>query len=536
MKAAQTRFVTMSKSDAEVAQLLAAAHAHRQAGRLVQAEAIYRQVLDWQPRHPEAHNDLGLVLTSQGRLEQARTHFERALALRPASPEANDNLARTLKNLGLPDEAVPYYRRAADLSPGDAQLHSNLVFALQYQPGLDAATLGGEFQRWHERHAAPLAAGVRSHSNGPSPERRLKIGYVSADFRQHPASFFLYPLLRAHDARQVEVFIYASVRKPDAVTAGLRTLAAVWRDVGALSDETLAARIRADGIDILVDLSMHTIFGRLPVFARRPAPVQVSWLAYAGTTGLPAIDYRLTDAHMDPPSAGPSPFPGGEPVRLPDSWCCYHPLAETPAVADLPAGDGRPVTFGCLNQFAKVNPEVLRLWGRVLAAVPGSLLLLHAPDEETVHRRVRSLLAETGGEAVDGSRVSFVPPQGRQDYLRTYGRIDIGLDPFPFNGMTTTCEALWMGVPVITTLGQTPGARVGGGLLATVGLGELVAHSDAGLVEIAVALAGDLPRLAHLRATMRARLQASPLMDGPRFARHVEAAYRAMWRRWCSGR
>ena len=526
----------MSKHAAKIARWRIEAAAHRQAGRLPQAETAFRQILALDPRSAEAHNDLGLVLTKQQRLEDAREHFALALALRPQSPEANDNLARALKNLGRIDEAIPFYRRATGLLPGDAKLHSKLIFALQYQPGLDPAVLAREFQAWHERHAAPLQRAAPPHRNDPDPERRLKVGYVSADFRQHPVSFFLYPLWRAHDARQVEVYAYASVQRPDAVTAGLKTLAAVWRDVGALSDEALAAQIRADGIDLLIDLSMHIASNRLPVFARRPAPVQVSWLAYAGTAGLPAIDYRLSDAYMDPPPAGSPALPGGEPVRLPDAWCCYHPLAETPAVADLPAlrtPDRPAVTFGCLNQFAKVNPAVLRLWGRVLAAVPGSRLLLHAPGEETVHRRVRAILAESGG--VDGSRIDFVPPQTRPDYLRTYGRIDLGLDPFPFNGMTTTCEALWMGVPVLTTPGQTPGARVGGSLLSAVGLGELVARSEEELVGIAAALAHDLPRLARLRATLRARMQASPLMDGPRFARHAEAAYRAVWRRWCEG-
>lgn len=499
------------------------------------ARACAKRALELRPDYPEAHNNLGLVEKEAGHLERAEFHFTRATALRPDFAEAHHNLARTLKVLGRSVEAVNHYRRAVDLRPSELKWANALVFTLHFDPEADDRALRRELERWQERHAVPLRSSWRPHPNPPDPARRLRVGYVSGDFRQHPVAFFLYPLLRAHDSRQVEVFAYADVQRPDAVTAGFRGLVDHWRDVTALSDAELAGQVRADGVDLLVDLSMHAAHSRLRTFARRPAPVQISWLAYPGSTGLAAMDLRLTDARMDPPDEEETPAPpGGAPLRLPDAWCCYHPLGETPAVSDLPAlrpGSDGALTFGCLNSFAKVNDAVLERWARLLAGVPGSRLLLHAPAEESVHRRVRARLAEAGGVA--GERVEFVPVQGRTDYLGTYGRIDVGLDPFPFNGMTTTCEAMWQGVPVLTLPGRTPGSRVGASLLGSVGLVELVAASEAESFALARTLAADLPRLASLRGGLRERMATSPLMDAPRFARHVEVAYRAAWTRWC---
>ena len=508
--------------------------AYRAQGRWDEAGACYERALAIQPDNAAAHNNLGLVCKQSGRLDAARQHFERALTLQPDSADACNNLARALMAAGRIEEAVARYRQAVNLSPADAFLHSNLIFALHFHPGLGADDLDREHARWDARHAGALRSRFASAPNDPDPERRLRVGYVSADFCQHPVSFFLYPLLSQHDRARFEVYAYSGVKRPDAVTTGFQKLTSVWRDTRGWSDDQLALQIRADRIDILVDLGMHASNSRLLVFARRPAPVQVGWLAYPGTTGVEAIDYRLSDGWMDPATDATAEAPGGIPVPLPDAWCCYHPLGQTPAVADLPArrpGANGAVTFGCLNSFNKVNDAVLRRWARVLAAVPDSRLLLHSPSEAAIHERVRTCLAQAAGIA--GERVEFVGSQGRTAYLETYGRIDVGLDPFPFGGMTTTCEALWMGVPVPACLGQAPGSRVGASLLAAVGLRELIARDEDTYVESIRALAGDLPRLADLRRTLRARMESSPLMDAPRFARNVERAYCAMWQRWC---
>ena len=300
--------------------------------------------------------------------------------------------------------------------------------------------------------------------------------------------------------------------------------------------------IREDEVDILVDLTMHTADNRLPVFARQPAPVQVSWLAYAGATGVPGIGYRLTDACMDPPGEDStwstesrhSPEGDGgawsteEPVRLPDCWCCYDPVDESPEINELPALSAKGVTFGSLNNFAKINEGVLALWARVLKAVKGSRLVMLCPEGQT-RERVRAYF---GARRIRAERVEFVGHLPRLEYLGLYRRIDLGLDPFPYNGMTTTCDALWMGAPVLTMPGEMPASRAGLSVLSSIGLGELAAPSKADYVRMTVELAGDLPRLAELRATLRARMRASPLMDAPRFARNVESAYRKMWERW----
>jgi predicted O-linked N-acetylglucosamine transferase (SPINDLY family) len=359
----------------------------------------------------------------------------------------------------------------------------------------------------------------------------LRIGYVSADFRIHVASFFTAPLLSQHDHRQFEIFCYANVAHPDELTDRLRSCADGWRSIVALSDQQVADLVRSDQIDILVDLAMHTAGNRLLVFARKPAPVQVTWLAYPGTTGLSAIDYRLTDPYFDPPRLFDDCY-SEESFRLPDTFWCYSPLAETPPVNALPALQNGSITFGCLNHFCKINDGVLALWAQVLQAVPQSRLLLLTPRGQA-RERVLAKLAPAG---IAASRLEFADRQPRREYLQQYQRIDLALDPFPCNGGTTTLDAFWMGVPTVTLVGKTVVGRAGWSQLCNLGLQELAAQTPEQYVARAAQLAGDLPRLQELRATLRQRMQQSPLMDAPRFARGVEQAYREMWRRWCHGR
>ncbi len=497
--------------------------------RLDEAIASYRRALSLAPEHLEALTNLGAVFAKKGELDEARTYYEKALTLKPDHVEARNNLAGAQKDEGLLDEAIASYRQAVASNPKDPRFHSNLVYTLHFHPGYDAHAIHTEHLRWAQAHAAPLKSFIRPHGSDPNPNRRLRIGYVSPDFCEHPVGRFLLPLLGAHDHENFEVFCYSDVRNPDPTTDQLRAHADVWRDTAGVSDGQLAGTIREDRIDLLVDLTMHMANNRLPLFARKPAPVQVTYLAYASTTGLDTIDYRLTDPFLDPPGAD-GRFYSERSVRLPETYWCYQPGIATPEVSPLPAlsASGR-VTFGCLNNFCKVTLATLAAWSRLLRAVPDSALVLHA--REGSHRaRVRETLAREG---VDPARVRFVGFLPLPEYFARYHEIDIGLDPFPYTGGTTTCDALWMGVPVVTLAGKTAFSRGGLSLLSNLGLPELAARDTEDYVEIAAGLARELPRLAALRASLRERMRRSPLTDAPRFARHVEDAYREMWRGWC---
>ena len=519
------RALTLDPNDADLHNDLAAvivafnqhAQAHQHLARAVQLD----------PGNAIAVNNLGFTLQKLGRMGEARACFERALELRPGYGAACLNLGALFRAVGQPERALEFTRRAVAAEPGSVRNGSDLVLAAYYHPGLSREEVGAELRGWNVRYAVAWKSRWRPHTNDRDPERRLRVGYVSPDFCGHVVSRFLVPLLEHHDPAQVEVYAYASVAVPDGVTARLRRSVRVWRDVLSRTDGEVAELVRADGMDILVDLSSHTAGHRLLSFACKPAPVQVSWLGFAGSTGLEAMDYRFTDPVMDPPGADEG-WSSETPVRLPDAWCCFDPLHETGPAAPLPALRNGFVTFGSLNNFAKVNAPTLRRWARALRAVAGSRLLLHAPEGEA-REFVRGVLAEEG---IGAERVEFAGWQEGRDYLRTYDRIDVGLDPFPFNGMTTTCDALWRGVPVLSLPGELPAARAGGSLMRTAGLEAWVARDEEDYARKARELTANPARMQRLRAGLWRRMQESPLMDGGRFARNVEGAYRGMWRRW----
>jgi protein O-GlcNAc transferase len=369
-----------------------------------------------------------------------------------------------------------------------------------------------------------------SHANTREPARRLRIGYVSPDFRNHCQSLFTTPLLSHHDHANFEIVCYALGNQRDDVTEQLKRHADLWREVGELDDARLAQQIRDDGVDILVDLTMHMDGARRLLFARRPAPVQVAWLAYPGTTGSPSIGWRLTDPWIDPPHDPDIDDQYTErSLRLPDAFWCYDSLASDVDVNDLPALTNGYITFGCLNNPCKLTDATLALWSQVFAALPDSKLLLMAPEGSARERLIERFKAI----GLDPARVKFIGFQARADYLRTYQQIDIALDTFPANGHTTSLDAFWMGVPVPTRYGRSAVSRAGLCLLANLGLPELATDNDADYAAIVTTLARDIPRLAALRAGLRARMEASPLMDGARFARNMEAAFRHMWQAWC---
>ena len=464
----------------------------------------------------------------RGQLGEASAAFEEALRLRPGYAAAHDNLGRLLKLAGRTDEALPHFRAALAADPQPAT-HSNLLLALNATTGLTPAEIFAEHRVWAARHAAAFypkagTATTARASGEPFAPRRLRIGYVSPDFVNHAVAFFMEPVLAAHDRAKVEVFAYANALTEDAVTARLKSLCEHWRDIARLNDDDAAALIRADGIDILVDLAGHTARHRLQVFARKPAPVQATWLGYPNTTGLEAMDYRLTDEISDPREATDG-FYSEKLVRLPGPFLCYRPPAESPPVGPLPMLAQGHVTFGCFNHASKLSAPSIVLWARLLAEHPAARLRFKSRGlaDEMAAAGLWAKFAARGIAAerivIDGRTLSTTGQLG------LYNEIDVALDPFPYNGTTTTCEALWMGVPVVALAGATHVARVGASLLTHFGAPAWVAATEDDYLRIAGELVADAARLADIRRGLRARMRTGALCDGPRFTRGLEAAY-----------
>jgi predicted O-linked N-acetylglucosamine transferase (SPINDLY family) len=499
----------------------------RERGRLDEAVAAARRAIEIDPNHAEAHNNLGIIFSEKGQVDEAAAEYRKAIALRPDFGGAYNNLGNALKDMGDLEGAVNFYRQAAALD-SQTSVAENYLYSIHFHPGYDARRIALEHADWNARFAKPLAARVPPHTNDRNPDRRLRIGYVSLDLREHPVGRFLLPLLANHDHEQFEIFCYTDLARPDAVTERLKQSSDVWRPTAKLTDEALAQLVRNDRIDILVDLAMHMDGTRMLAFARKPAPVQVTYLAYVSTTGLETIDYRLTDPYLDPPGIDESIY-SEKSIRLPHTYWCYQPPASAPPVAPLPSASNGHITFGSLNNFSKVSRSALRAWIEILKQVPSSRLIFHAGEGAHRQRVLREFL--DGGIFPD--RVEFVARLPIEQYLHAYDRIDIALDPFPYTGGTTTCDALYMGTPVVTLAGPTAFARGGVSLLSNIGLPELIAENSDRYIRIVTELASNPSRLTELRTTLRDRMTRSPLMNAPQFARDVEHAYRTMWRAWC---
>jgi protein O-GlcNAc transferase len=490
------------------------------------ARAYFRRSLHLNPEDADVHVNLGNVARAQGALDEAIASFQEALRVNPEHAEAHNSLGNSFKDQGRPTEALACYRNALKLAPQNPGYASNYLLTLNYAPGSDAPTIFAELRRW-ERGIPAL--GKRVFTNDKMPERRLRIGYVSPDFRDHVVGRNVWPLLRCHDHRQFDITLYSQSAKSDEMTERFRNCADHWCPIFGWSDNQVVDRVRQDKIDILVDLALHTSNNRLLVFAAKPAPLQVTFAGYPGSTGLSAIDYRLTDPYLDPPGLLDA-FYAETSYRLPHSFWCYDPGTDQPHVAPLPAVEKGLITFGCLNNFCKVNDAVLEIWARVLTTVPGSCLLLLA--KQGSHRqRTLAYLARHG---VADSRVLFNDLRPRQHYLALYHQIDIGLDTFPYNGHTTSLDSFWMGVPVVTLVGNTVVGRGGLSQLTNLGLQCYAAATPEDFVGLAKELAGDVPKLKELRQGLRLRIKNSPLVDAAGFTRGIENAYRSMWRKWCT--
>ena len=501
-------------------------------GRLDDAVAEYDEAIRLRPAYAEAHYNRGNALRRADRFVESAAAYRESLRLRPDYHKAENNLAIALEELCDADGAIECLRKVVERRPHDPAAHSSLLYALHYSPAYDAEALYREHVTCSAGFQPAASTKQQAGSLRYKKNKTIRVGYVSPDLRDHTVTRFIGGALAHHDREAFEVFLYSDAVRPDATSERMKGLGHAWRDCATLSDGQLAETIRADSIDVLVDLRGHGAGNRLPLFARKPAPVQVTMVGYFDTTGLPQMDWRVTDAWMDPPGVSER-FHTEKLFRLPGGCWCYSPDEDAPEVAPPPVFQAGHVTFGSLNKIAKVSHACAKVWAQVLEAVPGSRLLLSVAGDGPTRRAVRARLGEMG---LPPERLDFADKTPtRRGYLETFNRIDIALDPFPFNGITTTCDGLWMGVPAVSLAGTTSVSRTGRSILHVAGLPELAADTPGQFVATAAGLARDVDRLRELRMGMRELLVASPLLDAGRFTRELEAAYRRMRAEGCEG-
>ena len=520
----------LAQAPLQPAALLGQARALLDLGRLQEALTAYDRILALPLDSPDLHINRANTLMGLGRVWEALAGYDRALVLRPDDADTHLNRANALHRLGRHPEAIAAFDRTLALQPCYPQAHSSKIFALDYLPDPDFRDLQRERADYFLAQAPGLPPSPGAHGNDRNPDRRLVVGYVSADFKCHSAASGFRPVLLHHDRSAFKLVGYSGVLEEDPWTREFRDHMDAWRCVQNLSDDALADLIREDGIDILVDLSGHSLGNRLLTFARRPAPIQITAWGHGGGTGLPMMDYQFTDPINVP--AWARPLYAETSIDLP-CLITYEAPDYAPPVGTLPAQARGAITFGSLNRFLKHSPETLALWARILERVPGSRLLLkdHLLEDPQVQARLR---ADFAGHGIGPERLELRGSTPHRDHLATYGEVDIALDPFPQNGGISTWEALWMGSPVLALLGNKPAGRISAAILAALGLEAWVAESPDGYLERAVAMAGDLPALARFRTASRARILASPAGNPERYTRAVETAYRTMWKQWTS--
>jgi protein O-GlcNAc transferase len=500
-------------------------------GKAAEAAEAFRRAVTLVPNFAEAYHNLSIALQKQGHLGEAIAAAKREVTLNQDS-EAYNNLGVALQNQASLREAISSYRTALRLAPENALAHSNLLLCLNYVPDANPQEVFNEHEQWRKQHCAGFSKNIGPYANFPDPDRPLHIGYVSPDLRTSTVAIFVEPILRTHDPSMFRIFCYANVAQSDDVTRRLQKLGHEWREIALLSDDKVTEQIRKDGIDILIDLAGHTVGNRLLVFARKPAPVQATYLGYPNTTGLHAIDYRLTDAWADPPGRTER-LHTERLARLPNGFHCYEPPRNSPAVTELPALSTGHITFASFNIAAKVNDRVLTSWSNILKALPMSRLLLKSRQyaDNELRNRFREIFERNG---VSRDRVEMIGwTQTTKEHLQLYNNVDIGLDTFPYNGTTTTCDALWMGVPIITLAGNIHAGRVGVSLLSNLDLPELIADNEDAYVKVAVQLATQRKQLQAWRQELRAKMLRSTLTDATKFTRTLESTYRTMWHKWC---
>ena len=498
-------------------------------GRLNEAEVSYREAITLKPDYAEAYSNLGNILKELGRLNEAEASYRKAIALKPNFAEAHNNLGSLLKQPGRLEEALASYNKAIEIKANYSDAYSNKNLCLNYSSLWSPLFIYKqhlEFEKQFGRFKIepPLSLPFKKDSGD-----RLRIGYVSADFKRHSVAFFFEPLLQNHSSHVVETFCYYNNKVVDATTKRLMATCDHWRSIFGITNPDVVNLIRNDKIDILVDLSGHTAGNSLLVFAQKPSPVQVTWLGYPNTTGLSAIDYRFTDIIADP--IGEADDLHSETLlRLPNGFQCYQGNEKILVDIELPQKRREQITFGSFNYVSKITPEVIKTWSKILHAVPTSRLVLKLPKLDSNTTYYHELFMQEG---IAKERTEFYQRlPSMEDHLGLYNAIDISLDPFPYNGATTTCEALWMGVPVVTLLGDRHVGRVGASILSNVGLTDFIAHDINSYIDLAVKMSANTSYLQEIRAGLRERMQSAPLCDALSFASDVETAYQNMWRKY----
>ena len=495
-------------------------------GDLVGAVEAFSNAIGCDDGNAALHYNLGCVYLRARQYFSAVKSYRKALLLKTDFYLVYANMGKALCDCGSFDEGIYYLREAVRHYPREIYIHSNLLLYLNYIPENDLGKVADSHVVWAKAHTAGIMPRTR-HDNMPDPERSLRVGYVSADFCRHPVASFIMPILR-HHSRDIEVHCYANIASDDDTTAELRSLVAEWRNIHNVADSDVVDMIVGDGIDILVDLSGHTSGHRLMVFAFKPAPVQVTYLGYPNTTGMDTIDYRIIDDFVD------DGVSVEENVKLPGCFLCYQGMSGWPAVATLPALCNKYITFGSFNNLRKVNVDVVRAWAEILKAVPTAQFILKGAFNDLAMEEHYYDMFETcgvGRERIDLQ--GFIATD--EGHLEAYNNIDISLDPFPYNGATTTFESLWMGVPVVTLVGYARVSMVGKSILSNLGMRALIAYNVEDYISRACHLAEDIGFLVKLRAMLRPLIQKSILGDAVVFTRNLEGAYRKIWRRWCVG-
>ena len=500
-------------------------------GNIKEAIACYEKALQLKPDYADVYNNIGIALKDEGLLSEAIACYQKSLSLKPEVAETYNNMGIALKDQGKIDEAIACYHKALEIKPDYVSAHSNMLFALHQLASIDPAQLFDQHKQWAKQHSAPFLTYIPSHRNDKRGDRRLRVGYVSPDFKAHSVACFMEALLETHNRSDFEIWCYSDVAIKDFTTNRFEDLADIWRDISGAPDEVVAKWIRDDQIDILVDLAGHTANNRMLVFARKPAPIQVTYLGYPNTTGLDTVDYRITDPWTDPPGETDHLYTE-KLVHLPHGFLCYTPYKDSPAIKGLPAETSNVITFGSFNNRAKITPEVVKVWSRLLSTVPNARLLLKSKSLSDIETQnmLQNQFMENNVSPEQLLFYSYSP--STYDHLDLYNRMDIGLDTFPYNGTTTTCEALWMGVPVIVLSGAFHMSRVGVSLLTHVGLTDWITSSVDEYIDKAVTWTRDFEKLKRIRSSLRDKMRRSPLLDAGLLTLSLENAYKTMWKHY----
>jgi protein O-GlcNAc transferase len=492
----------------------------------------FKAALQLNPNLYQAYDYMGLSLTMESNMEKAIGSYKSSLLINPNSEMTLVNLGNLFADQGNLNEAEKYYKRALQINPNNLDANEAFIFTMLYNPQYDEQTIFSEHLRIAKKFAEPLSVFILPHTNERIVFRKLRIGYVSPDFKRHAVAYFIEPVIAAHNREYFEVFCYSNSDICDDITERIKNITDQWRDISIVSDEKAAEVIRKDRIDILIDLAGHTANNRILLFARKPAPVQANWIGYPPTTGLSTIDYKIVDHYTDPPGLTER-FYSEKLMRLPESFVCYLPDRESPDVGPLPALTTGHITFGSFNTFLKVTPQVVELWSIILNSLPRSHFIMKSNifSDKNTYKYAMDMFMQRGIAAERIILLSWA--SSIKSHLNTYNSIDIGLDTFPYNGTTTTCEAMWMGVPVITLADTGYAAKTGVSLLSNVGLTELIAETPDKYISTAVNLAKDLKRLQLLREHLRDIMKCSPLCDSKKFTVNLEMCYQKMWEAWC---